>query len=96
MAKQKEPATHLWALVEEWKRLSPYPANQRQLAKLVGVSRQTVTDWKLGYNRPTPDNLDRLSDVMRPILGDGIHDQLLRATAKDYEPGATMKRRRAG
>jgi transcriptional regulator with XRE-family HTH domain len=38
--------------------------SQRALAEQLGVTQQTVAKWEVGENRPTMDNLVRLSEVV--------------------------------
>ena len=40
----------------------------RQIAKLVGVTRQTVYNWKMGKTRPTQKHLMKLKKLISMLL----------------------------
>lgn len=80
--------SHVWAVIEAWRDLLPYPPNQSKLAKRLGVGRQSVTEWKYGTSLPTPEHLRALADEMSPVAGPDVYDQLLAALNRDqgFEP----------
>lgn len=57
--------SHLWLLIQEWMNAQFIRVNQAQLADAIGVTRQTVSQWKHRQVIPTPDNLQRISEVTR-------------------------------
>lgn len=38
--------------------------SQQQLADLIGVRRSTISDWENGKMLPTPENIDKLANVL--------------------------------
>lgn len=80
--------SHLWAVIQEWLDLLPYPPSQSKLAKRLGLQRNAVSEWKYGTTRPTPDHLRALADEMTPVAGPDVYDRLLVALNRDlgYEP----------
>lgn len=70
-------APHVWQLIQRWMDGQVIRVNQSQLASAIGVGRQTITQWKRGETRPSPDNLRRLSEVTRIPYSD-LTDALLR------------------
>jgi transcriptional regulator with XRE-family HTH domain len=80
--------SHLWAVIQAWLDVLPWPPKQAQLAKRLGVSRQSVTDWKFGTSVPTPEHLKALAEEMAPVAGPDVYDRLLEAMNRDqgFEP----------
>jgi transcriptional regulator with XRE-family HTH domain len=84
-----QSTTHLWAEIQAWLDVLPYPPSQARLAKKLGLkSRSGVSDWKFGKARPTPEHLRALADEMEPVAGRDIYDRLYEAVMRDigYEP----------
>lgn len=69
--------SHLWGLVQSWMDGQIVRVNQSQLAEALGVNRQSLTQWKMGYARPNPENLRALRRVTR-IDWSLLTDALLR------------------
>lgn len=85
--------THLWALIQQWLDQLPYPPSQARLAKRLELrSRNTVSEWKYGESKPTPENLDRLADEMAPVMGPDIWERLLHAVNLDQGYGRQRDR----
>jgi transcriptional regulator with XRE-family HTH domain len=92
--------SHVWRIVQEWRDLQRFPPSQSRLAAAVGVSRSAVSDWKSGKTRPTPDNIDRLAQLMEPTLGKDVQLRLAVAVICDmgyivdtqYEDGLSFLR----
>lgn len=97
MAKKAEATTQLWAVVQAWLDVLPYPPSQNKLAKRVGVAGTAVSQWKYGQSRPTPENLRALADEMQAVAGTDVYDRLLAALNLDmgYEPPNTRPARGA-
>jgi transcriptional regulator with XRE-family HTH domain len=55
--------THLWALIEDWRKAQLFPVSQAALAAAVGVQRSAVSQWKSGQARPTPEHLRKIHRV---------------------------------
>lgn len=67
----------IWQLIQRWMDGQVIRVNQSQLADAIGVGRQTITQWKRGETRPSPENLRRLSEVTHISYPD-LTDALLR------------------
>lgn len=80
--------THLWAEVQAWLDVLPYPPSQSKLARRLGVTPNAVSEWKHGDSKPKPENLQALADEMAPVAGPDIYTRLLAALNRDqgYEP----------
>lgn len=81
--------SHVWAVIQEWRDQLPWPPNQAQLAKRLGIKRQSITDWKFGTSHPAPDHLRALADEMTAVAGPDVYDRLIDAVNRDrgYDPG---------
>lgn len=78
------PTTHLWGEIQAWLDVLPYAPSQAKLAKRIGLnSRNTISEWKYGDSRPTPENLRALADEMAPVIGPDAYARLLAAVARD-------------
>lgn len=80
--------SHLWAEIQAWIDVLPYPPTQTRLAARLGVTKNAVSEWKYGISRPTPENLEALADEMSAVAGPDIYPRLLTAVARDlgYDP----------
>lgn len=76
--------SHLWDVIQSVLDASPFGATQAQLARAVGVTRQTVGGWKSGASTPTPEHLRALANALT-LAGGGrdVYDRLLRAVLLD-------------
>jgi transcriptional regulator with XRE-family HTH domain len=85
--------SHLWAVIESWLDVLPWPPTQSQLAKKLGVSRQAVTEWKYGLSVPKPEHLRALADEMAAVAGPDVYDRLLDAVNLDqgFEPRRRLR-----
>lgn len=75
--------SHLWRVVQAWLNELPFPPSQRQLAKALGVSPQTITNWRTGDTRPRPDNVRAIAEMMRLHVGPDAYDKLIYAVNQD-------------
>ena len=84
--------SHLWAVVQAWLELLPYPPNQSKLAQRLGVSRSAVSDWKKGVSSPGAQHLRALAIEMQSVLGPDVYARLLEAVNQDqgYLPAASL------
>lgn len=67
--------SHIWQEIQGWLDAQLIRVNQSQLADALGVQRQTVSQWKSGETRPSPEKLRRLHEVTRipyPVLTDAL------------------------
>lgn len=80
---QGTETSHLWAVIQGWLDVLPYPPNQTRLAKSIGVTRNAVSEWKWGTSRPKPVHLRALADAMEPVAGPDIYERLLAAVNRD-------------
>lgn len=70
--------TELWRAVDRWRMSQTFPPNQSALAKHIGVGRSTVSQWKNGDSRPSPDHMRaiqsatgiRYRDLLDAMLAD--------------------------
>lgn len=69
---------HLWAVIQEWIDDHHYAPTQRQLAKRIGVSHGSITEWKYARSFPGPRALERLAAEMRVP-----YERVLDAALKD-------------
>lgn len=83
MAKKAEQTTYLWAVIQAWLDVLPFPPSQNKLAKNIGVKGTAVSQWKYGQSRPTPENLRALATAMEPVAGPDIYQRLLAAVNRD-------------
>ena len=51
------PDTQLWRVIQSWMDGQIVRVNQAQLAEALGVNRQSLSQWKHGQARPSPDSL---------------------------------------
>jgi transcriptional regulator with XRE-family HTH domain len=87
--------TGLWRVIQEWMDQLPYPPSQRKLAARINVkSPQTISDWKYGVSRPSPEDLRSLADEMEAVAGRDIYQRLLAAVNADM--GYQTRRNEAG
>lgn len=56
----KQPGA-VWALLDAWAREHPLDPNQRQIAGLLGVSQQLLSQWKFCQSTLQPDDMDRIA-----------------------------------
>lgn len=49
--------THVWRLVEQWRKKQRFHVSQSALARDIGVARTAVSQWKLGQSTPSPEHL---------------------------------------
>lgn len=72
---------HLWAIIEEWmdSRGPGVRASQRELARAVGVSHSTITDWKYARSLPKVPDLKQLAAVLQVP-----YERVLNATLIDH------------
>ncbi|MCM0619821.1 helix-turn-helix domain-containing protein [Nocardioides bruguierae] len=57
---------HLWAVIQDWLDTFRYrPPSQRDLAKVLGVSSSSLTEYKYARNMPPPIVVVRLAREMR-------------------------------
>lgn len=82
--------THLWRVIQEWLDAQRFPPSQSRLGESMGVTRSTISDWKLGNAKPTPEHLHRLADLLAPTLGPMVYNRLLEALLTDM--GYTRER----
>jgi transcriptional regulator with XRE-family HTH domain len=75
--------SHLWAVVQEWLELLPYPPNQSKLAQRLGVSRSAVSEWKRGGSSPGATHLRALAKEMQTVFGPDAYPRLLEAVNQD-------------
>src|SRR4249919_2954094 len=75
--------SHLWAVVQEWLELLPYPPNQSKLAQRLGVSRSAVSEWKKGGSSPGATHLRALAKEMQTVFGPDAYPRLLEAVNQD-------------
>lgn len=69
--------SHVWALLEQWSDGQKIRPTQAQLARLLGVTRGTVTNWKQG-TVPKPEQVDAI------VRGTGLSKQtVLTAVLRD-------------
>lgn len=89
--------SHVWAVIEEWLDDLAFPPNQSQIAKRLGVRRQSVNGWKYGTSLPKPEHLRALADEMAAVAGPDVYDRLLDARDRDrgFEPRARPRQRGA-
>lgn len=52
-----EKVSHLWRLVEDWRKSQRFDVTQAALARDIGVARSAVSQWKSGAATPTPENM---------------------------------------
>lgn len=52
---------HLWAVIQEWMDSMPYPPSQAAVAKRLGISGSSMTDYKYAKTMPNPDFLRALA-----------------------------------
>lgn len=69
----------LFDLIEEHRDMHrPYAPSYKQIAERVGVSRQTLLNWRDPTNLPTRDHLDRLAEATGVpylrVLDAALHD----------------------
>ena len=57
--------THLWGQIEQWLDQQMFRPTQAQMADRLGVTRSSVSQWKFGQARPTPQNLRDLARLTR-------------------------------
>jgi len=94
--------SHLWAVIQAWLELLPYPPNQSKLAQRLGVSRSAVSDWKKGVSSPGAQHLRALAIEMQSVLGPDVYARLLEAVNQDQGylpavlPAAARKGQSAG
>jgi len=86
--------SHLWAVVQEWLELLPYPPNQSKIAQRLGVSRSAVSDWKKGVSSPGATHLQALATEMQSAFGPDAYARLLHAVNQDqgYLPATSPAR----
>lgn len=89
------PDTQLWRLIQSWMDGQIVRVNQSQLAEALGVNRQSLTQWKLGQARPSPDSLRALRRVTR-IDWALLTDALLRDMGYVEEEHSAATTRQAG
>lgn len=70
-------ATHVYGVLQRWIDAQKIPPTQAQMARLLGVSRGTITNWKTG-TVPKPAQVDRI--VERTDIG---KQELLTAVLQD-------------
>lgn len=75
--------TNLWKVIQHWKDQQQFPPNQSAIAKVVGVQRSAVSDWKTGKARPNPEHMRALADLMEPTLGPMTYTMLVMAMTAD-------------
>lgn len=89
------PDTELWRLIQSWMDGQIVRVNQSQLAEAIGVNRQSLTQWKLGQSRPSPESLRALRRVTRidwSLLTDALVRDLGYVEEEESRHGATNKR----
>jgi len=69
----------LFDLIEEHRdRHTPYPPSYKQIAERVGVSRQTLLNWRRPSSLPTRKHLDSLAQIIGApytrVLDAALHD----------------------
>lgn len=81
--------SHVWAVIQAWLDDLPFPPNQSQIAKRLGIKRQSVNGWKFGTSLPKPEHLEALADEMAAVAGPDVYQRLLEARARDqgFDPG---------
>lgn len=92
MAKKSEQTTQVWAVVQAWLDVLPYPPSQNKLAKRLGVQGTAISQWKWGQSRPTPEHLRALADEMEPVAGGDVYQRLLAALNRDLGYDAPERR----
>ena len=88
--------SHLWAIVQSWIELLPYPPNQSQIARKLGVSRSAVSDWKKGVSSPGAQHLQALAVEMQSVFGPDAYPRLLEAVNQDQGYLPATKAARSG
>lgn len=71
--------SHLWReILKPWADTFTFPPNQVDMAKVFGVTRGTITNWKVGSSTPGPARVRRIAAVTgRPyieVLNAVLHD----------------------
>lgn len=71
---------------------------QRDLAQLVGVPPQRISDWETGLRRPTPQQLENLRRILEASCPSADFAEIGRASApvsrlRDAAPKGVQKRR---
>lgn len=91
------PDSQLWSVIQSWMDGQIVRVNQAQLAQAIGVNRQSLTQWKLGQARPSPESLRALRRVTR-LDWDLLTDALLRdmGYTEEQEAGHGSPITRAG
>lgn len=88
----------LWDLLQRHIDGAPYPPSERTLARRLGVSHQTLRNWRTPKQLPTRENLEaianlvgvRYSVVLEAALRDtGYHESTV--TAMDRRPDTTVE-----
>lgn len=55
----------VWQVIQRWMDGQVIRINQSQFAEALGVSRQTVSQWKSGEVRPSPQSMRLIASVTR-------------------------------
>jgi transcriptional regulator with XRE-family HTH domain len=59
------PDSQLWRVIQSWMDGQIVRVNQAQLAEALGVNRQSLSQWKHGQARPSPESLRAIRRVTR-------------------------------
>ena len=86
-----DKGTRLGRLITAWRDSERFPPNDAQIARALGVSRQTIANWSTEVRRlPDPDNLRALAELMGTPYAD-VLDAVLRDAG--YLVTETLERR---